>query len=179
MKTVVLGPPPVALAELIAHRRATGADRYDEVWRGEYHMAPAPHGAHADIDDQLAALLRPLARRIGLFSSGPVNLGDPSDYRVPDRAVHRQRPAVMWFPTAAIVVEIVSPDDETWARLPFYAARGVDELVIVDPQQRTVVWLRLIGSDYRPLERSMLGITSDELRSQLDWPTLGSASPEG
>jgi hypothetical protein len=35
-------------------------------------------------------------------------------------------------PTAAVVVEIVWPGDESSARLGFYFARKVDELLIVD-----------------------------------------------
>jgi Uma2 family endonuclease len=36
-------------------------------------------------------------------------------------------------PTAALVVEIVSPGDESYKKLDFYAAQAVDEVVIVDP----------------------------------------------
>ncbi len=41
----------------------------------------------------------------------------------------------MWFATAALVVEIVSPGDKTWEKLPFYAAHSVDESLIVDPRR--------------------------------------------
>ena len=41
MKTVVLGDPPPVLASLIAERKRLGLDTHDEVWQGEYHMAPA------------------------------------------------------------------------------------------------------------------------------------------
>jgi Uma2 family endonuclease len=41
------------------------------------------------------------------------------------------------------VVEIVSPDDESWAKLDFCAAHDVDDLLIVDPQKREVHWLGL------------------------------------
>jgi Uma2 family endonuclease len=175
MKTVVLGPPPPQLAELIAHRRAIGADLYDEVWEGDYHMAPAPNAAHGDVDDQLAALLRPLAKATGYFSTDTVNVGESTNYRVPDRSIHRTRPRGVWVPTAAVAVEVVSPEDETWDKLPFYAARGVDEVVIVDPRSRQVTWLGLSGGQYGPIERSMLGITSDELTAQIDWPPFDDA----
>jgi hypothetical protein len=36
--------------------------------------------------------------------------------------LHRPGAAKMWHPTAALVIEILSPGDETWAKLPFYAA---------------------------------------------------------
>jgi Uma2 family endonuclease len=57
-------------------------------------------------------------------------------------------------PTAALVVEIVSPGDETWEKLPFYAAHHVDEVLIVDPQERSVSWLALERGKYRPIDRS-------------------------
>lgn len=71
MRTVVLGPPPAQLAELIEHRRAIGADLYDEVWEGEYHLAPAPHSAHGRLAAELGALLHPLVKVAGLYESGP------------------------------------------------------------------------------------------------------------
>ena len=50
------------------------------------------------------------------------NLGESEhDFRVPDGGLHRPGGDEMWHPSAALVVEIVSPDDETWQKLPFYA----------------------------------------------------------
>ncbi len=43
MRTVVLGPPPAELEALIARRHSLGLDGSDEVWKGEYHMAPVAH----------------------------------------------------------------------------------------------------------------------------------------
>lgn len=172
MRTVVLGESR-EIRELIEQRRRTGADLYDEMWKGEYHMAPAPHRSHGLLEDELAQILGPLARRAGLFGSGPFNLGDPFDYRVPDRGYHRDREARTWVPTAAIVVEIVSPDDESWAKLDFYASHEVDEVLIVDPQARRVTWLRRDGSGYTDTDGStLLGITTADLAAQLDWPPV-------
>jgi Uma2 family endonuclease len=42
-----------------------------------------------------------------------------------------------------LVIEIVCPGDETWAKLSFYAKHGVEELVIIDPETRAVQWLGL------------------------------------
>jgi hypothetical protein len=172
MRTVVLGPPPVELEALIAHRRAIGADRYDEVWEGEYHMAPAPNAAHGDVDEQLPRLLHPYVQRTGLHATGSVNVGEQNDFRVPDRAVHRQRAHGVWLPTVAIAIEIASPHDESWEKLAFYAAHDVDEVLIVDPQVRQVTWLGRSGDGYVAIERSMLGISAADLAGQIDWPPV-------
>ncbi len=44
------------------------------------------------------------------------------DFRAPHLGTHRQPPRATWVPTAAVVVEVPSPQDETYAKLPFYAA---------------------------------------------------------
>jgi Uma2 family endonuclease len=75
------------------------------------------------------------------------------------------------LPTAALVVEIVSPGDETWDKLPFYAKHQVDEILIVDPGKRTVDWLALADGEYRPVERSaLIELGSGELAERIEWP---------
>lgn len=132
-RTVVLGEPPAPLAEWLRRRQEVGQDLFDEVWDGEYHVAPAGHRRHGDVDDQVAALLRPRARERGLWPSGPANTGQPQDYRVPDRVYFAQRQPATFEPSAQIVVEIVSPGDESYAKFGFYLARDVRELLIVAP----------------------------------------------
>lgn len=80
----------------------------------------------------------PHARQAGLLMRGAFNLGDEGDYRVSDAGLHRDTADRVYYPTAALVIEIVSPHDETSDKLPFYAARGVEELLIVDPETQTV-----------------------------------------
>jgi Uma2 family endonuclease len=88
---------------------------------------------------------------------GAFNLGESEqDLRVPDGGLHRPGGDEMWHPTAALVVEIVSPGDESWQKLPFYAAHEVDEVLIVDPQEHSVDWLARDGGEYRKVERSGL-----------------------
>ena len=171
MRTVVLGEPPAPVQSWLDQRRALGLDRFDEVWEGEYHVAPEAHGRHGDVDDQLATLLRTRARSVGLWGSGPLNLGRPDDYRVPDRAYLRQRATEVWNPGAAIVVEIVSPGDESYAKLDFYHRLGVEEVLIVDPLGRTVEWY---GRSDDGFERSganrLLSVTDGDLAAEIDWP---------
>jgi hypothetical protein len=171
VRTIVLGPPPDELGALIARRRVLGLDLFDEVWKGEYHMAPAAHSSHGRLDHQLAVLLEPLARQSALLGTGPFNLGEPDDYRVPDRGFHRQEPVAAFVPTAAIAVEIESPDDESWDKLDFYAAHGVDEVLIVTGASRTVRWLLLGPGRYVEADHSrLLGEESRDLPAHIDWP---------
>lgn len=171
MRTVVLGPRPPELEAVLERRRALGQDLYDEVWEGEYHMAPAPSHRHALLDDEVAAVLRPLARRAGLVGSGPFSLGRPGDYRVPDRGLHRGRTDQVWVPTAAVVVEILSPDDETFDKFAFYARHRVDEVLVVDPVSQTVRCWRLAGESYVESDASgLLGVTAAHLAAGIDWP---------
>lgn len=172
MRTVVLGPRPEELQHLIDRRHALGIDTYDEEWEGEYHMAPAAHSAHGYLDNVLAELLGPLARAAGLIGTGPFNLGRPSNYRVPDRGYLRAHPRGVWLATAAIVVEIVSPDDETFEKFEFYAGRGVDEILTVDPATRSAkIWCRRDDAAYDEAAASaLLGVTGAELVVAIDWP---------
>lgn len=170
MRTVVLGDRPAELEALIERRRAIGADLYDEVWEGEYHLAPAPRITHAMVDARIAVLLARLAP-VRLIGVGPFNLGDIDDYRVPDRGLLRPGHHGVYASTAALVVEILSADDETWSKLPFYAAHHVDEVVVVDPAERTLTWMVRDGAGYRRVERSeLLGVDVDALAAQIDWP---------
>jgi Uma2 family endonuclease len=102
------------------------------------------------------------------------NLGDSEqDFRVPDGALHRPGATGTWLPTAALVVEIASPGDESWEKLPFYAAHNVDEVLIVDLEKRKVHWLELTDGEYRSISRSgLVELGSDELSEQLDWPQV-------
>lgn len=173
VKTVVLGPRPEELETLIRRRQGLGLDIYDEVWEGTYHVAPAAHPAHGYVDHALAVLLDPYAKSSGLIATGPFNLGGPDDYRVPDHGYHRELPDDVWVPTAAIVVEVVSPDDETYAKFTFYSARGVDEVIVADPQERSVRCFRQGGDDYVEADASaLLGARAEELAGGITWPHL-------
>ncbi len=164
-------PPPGELEVLLERRRRWGADHKDEVWAGVLHMNPAPHGRHARVVAQLLRLLGPLADQAELTVVADFNLGELSDYRVPDGALLRRGPDELWNATAALVVEVVSPGDETWEKLSFYASHAVDELLIIDPQERSVHWLALDGGEYRPATRSSLvELGPDELSGRIDWP---------
>ena len=171
--TLVQDPAPVEFEQLLERRRALGQDLLDEVWDGVYVMNPAPAEGHADVSQQLAVLFDAPARRAGLWPRMSIfNLGEPGDYRIPDGGLLRERTNRVYAPTAALVVEIISPDDDTPKKVPFYAKHNVEELVIVDPQQQTVEWLGLRPDGaYAPVERSgLIDLPAAQLVKSIDWP---------
>lgn len=171
MSTVVLGERPAELEALLARRRALGLDGHDEVWEGVYHVAPHAHSDHGIVEAELGAALGARAKARGLRPSGAFNLGTPEDYRVPDLGFHEGRPGSTYVGTVAVVVEVLSPDDETWAKFGFYAARGVRELLVADPAERTVRCWRLVEGAYEPADASeLLAVDMVELTAEIDWP---------
>ena len=172
MRTVVLGDRPAELEALIARRRALGQDRHDEVWNGEYHMSPAARLWHGILVNELGAVLRHLAAPRGLVAGAEFNLGDDDqNFRVPDLGVHREPRDEVWVPTAAMVVEVVSPDDESWLKFDHYAAHGVDEVLIADPHERTLDVFVLADGRYERAERSaLLDVSVVELHEAVSWP---------
>lgn len=171
VQTLVLDPVPADFDALLERRRRLGIDLHDEVWQGVLHMVPAPHSAHGRLERRVARLLDAPADAAGLEASGPINIGSAEDYRVPDGALLEPGPDDVYLSSAALVIEIVSPNDETWAKLPFYADHGVRELLIVDPQERAVHWLALHGDRYEPIERSaLIDLGAAELAGAIAWP---------
>ncbi len=172
--TLVMDPPPIEFDELLEHRRRLGLDHRDEVWEGVLHMNPPATGEHQYVLQQLAELLSSLARDAGLVPLiNEFGLGreGKDNYRVPDGGLHRALPRGVYQPTAALVIEIVSPGDETWNKLPFYAAHDVEEVLILDPDKRSVDWLALTDGEYGPIARSgLIDLGPGELAEQIDWP---------
>jgi hypothetical protein len=100
------------------------------------------------------------------------NLGESEhDFRVPDGGLLRPGTAGVWVSTAAMVVEILSPGDESWQKLGFYAEHHVDEVLLVDPAERTVTWLALRDGQYEAVQQSrLIELGPTELAEKLDWP---------
>jgi Uma2 family endonuclease len=177
VSTLVKDPAPAEFEALLERRRRLGQDRFAEVWEGVLHVNPAPSYEHQRLSQRLAVILDPLAGAAGLEAEvGGVNIGDPGDYRIPDGSLHRPGSGGTYLPSAELVVEIVSPDDDTWKKLAFYAAHQVDELLIVDPEKRRIDWLRLEpNGEYRAIERSaLIELGPSDLADRLDWPAPAS-----
>jgi Uma2 family endonuclease len=129
------------LSEVLEWRKQTGADQWDEMWEGVLHMAPVPTNPHQDLAGDLLTYLKihwARPRKAKVFHE--VNLasigGWPRDYRIPDLLLlSRDRFDIdrgEYFEGAPdAVVEIHSPDDEAYEKLPFYADLGVPEVEII------------------------------------------------
>jgi Uma2 family endonuclease len=170
MRTVVLGDMPPALSSLIAERQRLGLDTHDEIWEGDYHMAPAPTGKHAKSGGSIFRLLSDAADRVGLYSTLEFNLGGPKNFRVPDLGFHHTDPIGAWHPTAAIVVEVRSPDDESYQKFDFYFEQGVEEVLIADIETEAVQWYGRGDAEFVPHDSSeILSVTAEQVRSKLGW----------
>ena len=141
----VMAEVPAAFLE---DRRRRGADIWDEIWEGELHMPPVPNVEHQNFEGALETWLRNFWARIpGRRVYHGVNLappgGWPDDYRIPDLVLltpncpAKNRGECLEGPPTA-VVEIHSPGDEAYAKLPFYADLGVLEVWIIDRDSRDV-----------------------------------------
>jgi Uma2 family endonuclease len=133
---------------LLDERRRLGLDVFDEVWEGVLHMLPPPSGEHQILESRMIATLIGVADQRGLVASVETGLfAADDDYRVADLIV--SRPARCSHrgvdDTAELVVELRSPHDETDEKLPWYAARGVAEILVVDPPSRAIELLRSEG----------------------------------
>ncbi|MHB1569209.1 MAG: Uma2 family endonuclease [Solirubrobacteraceae bacterium] len=172
MPTLVLDPSPPQLEQLLAERERLGLDRRDEVWEGVLHMIPPPSVSHEMLAMRLGYLLTPYADAAGLTLTGPIAIGqDRHDYRAPDLALLRPGFDQQWNRTAALVIEILSPDDETTNKVAFYAAHAVEELLIVDPAARTVDWRALSQGAYTSVDRSgVIELSAEQLAERIDWP---------
>jgi len=148
-------------------------DGHDEVWEGIYHVVPPAHAHHGMIQCEIAEVLSPLVNRRGLRPSTAFNLGDgKSSYRVPDFGVHETAPDLLYVPTAVMVGEILSPDDETYDKFDYYARHGVAEIIVVEPAKRAIMAYGLQDDGtYAPADHiACAGLTCADLQAQISWP---------
>ena len=149
--------------EELARRRLTGIDRFDEMWEGVLHMAPAPIYEHQRIVAQLDRFLGPLCeqRRRGVLAV-QINVFNESstaeDFRIPDltfiAAGHEHvlaRDGTRGGGPDA-VIEVRSPGDETYEKFPFFAQLGVREVLVVHRDTKHIEIYRLAGLQYVALQ---------------------------
>jgi len=155
MKAVVLSVTDQELAQ----RRLTGIDRFDEMWEGVLHMAPAPMYEHQRIVSAIDRFAGGLCERRGRgVLAVQINVFDDTspkpDYRIPDFTfIASGREHIIaregtrgGGPDA--VIEIRSPEDETYEKFPFFAKLGVREVIVIDRDTKRPEVYRLAGSQY-------------------------------
>jgi Uma2 family endonuclease len=131
----------------------------------------------------LIEVLRPLARRRGLTCVYETGLyRADQDYRVPDLMVFHPKYAANRGVEghAEVVIELLSPQDESREKLPFYERLGVSEVFLIDPPTRVIELYLLRGARLLPsvpddtgaYRSAVLGLelrTVDGPRLRLSW----------
>jgi Uma2 family endonuclease len=154
MKAVMPDIPP----HILEYRKRTGIDKWDEMWEGVIHMPPMPNSFHQDLEGSLEAWLRwywvsPRGNRVYHQVNLALPGGWPDNYRIPDLLLLTPDcmdiDRVEYFEGApTVVVEIHSPGDETFEKLPFYAQLGVPEVWVIDRDTKELTLYRLQGGEY-------------------------------
>ncbi len=152
MRAVWLGVPE----EFLEERHRLGHDRRDELWEGELHMVPPGSYVHGSIATGLVVALSSLLRQRGLIvRSSEIGLFEPGtnkSYRVPDVTVARsEQVSARGFEGAVLVIEVLSPDDESREKFPFYARVGVEEVWLIEPNTRALEVHALREGTYEPV----------------------------
>jgi Uma2 family endonuclease len=165
VKAVIVEVSPAQLAR----RKLTGEDRWDEMWEGVLHMSPAPALEHQRMVDRLLFFLMALLEKTGrgVIVSGINVFRADSDYRIPDLTfVASGREGILAEDGARggpdAVIEVRSPGDETYEKLPFYAALGVREVIVVPRDGKMPEIHRLEGGAYQATAAGPDGLFTSE-----------------
>lgn len=128
---------------LRAERKASGSDKYDEVWEGVYFMPPMADDEHQNLATGISSVFCYIVEwpKLGSVRAG-VNVSDrvegwEHNFRIPDVAVflkegRARNCGTHWFGGPDLAMEIGSPLDRSREKIPFYAQIGVRELWLVE-----------------------------------------------
>ena len=129
--------------EILRERQALGNRTRDEVWEGVTHIMPEPDNEHLRIATFFSTVFSML---FGLDPANSVqstaNISDrikgwKKNYRNPDMVYYSagsraEDHGTFWYGGPDFLLEIVSPDDMSRDKLPFYATIGTKEVLILD-----------------------------------------------
>ncbi|HEV3168341.1 MAG TPA: Uma2 family endonuclease, partial [Isosphaeraceae bacterium] len=139
----VIVTDPCVEDRILAERKASGGDRFDEVWNGVYWISPLPGMEHQRIATQLATILQVTIGWSGLGEVfNGINVSDreqgwEQNFRCPDVAVilyggRARSHGAFCLSGPDFIVEILSPGDRAHEKIPFYSHVGVRELLLID-----------------------------------------------
>lgn len=165
------------LVAFLDERHAAGRDRWDYWSEGRLVLANAPSRRHKRIVDFLHNAMWPIADGLGLIFSHEVNVGtDQRESRIPDACVYAPDTPMAspeFFATLLMAIEVLSPGEESMAKVEFYSRHGVQEYLEVDPSTQRALLLRLAPSGPEPVGRSsILGVTVEQMTSLIRWDAL-------
>jgi Uma2 family endonuclease len=151
------------LRQMILRRRGLEIDHKDEVWDGVYVIMPDPTLTHQQIVTRLTSILVMVINNAGRGQAlAGSNVSDrrsgwKRNFRVPDVVVVLSDSRAVdcdthWFGGPDFLVEVLSPGDDTNAKIPFYADIGVRELLIIHRDSRRLRLFRHNGTDLVPVE---------------------------
>ncbi|MGQ0845005.1 MAG: Uma2 family endonuclease [Sporichthyaceae bacterium] len=161
MKVVMLEAPQAMLDE----RRRLGLDGHDEMWDGVLHMVPPAGGPHQRVSARFFLAVGPLAVARGLEPYMETGLFRAADnYRVPDQLYCRpEHASERGAEGAETVVEVRSEGDESYAKLAFYAAAGVREVLVLHPDGSKVELFKLVDEQLHPVSPDRSGALFSEV----------------
>ncbi len=175
-------------AEIICERRERGIDGFDEVWEGVYVVSPLANLEHQYIASSFTRILIEVVQDPGLGRVfGGANVSDRErdwnhNFRVPDVVVALNEGVARDCDTHLcggpdFLVEVLSEDDKSYEKLEFYAAIGVRELLIVEPESRRLELFRLTGGALvlagRSSEDDPQAVVSAVVPLSFQWTTAG------
>jgi Uma2 family endonuclease len=144
---------------MLDERRRLGLDGRDEMWDGVLHMVPPAGDRHQELGAAFLLTVAPPAQSRGLASRYETGLfRAEDDFRVPDLLFRRpDQGSDRGAEGAELVVDIRSPNDETYVKLPFYAEVGVREVLVLHPEDRRVELFRSVAGQMLPVSADASG----------------------
>ena len=148
--------------QLRAERKARGIDQHDEMWEGVYVMSPIADDSHQTIVSKLTFAFEMVIGEMGLGKVRPgINVSDrveqwKKNFRTPDVVVilngsTAQNHDTFWTGAIDFVVEVVSRNDRSRRKLPFYSKLGVREVLFVERNPWQLKLYRHDGSKLQPV----------------------------
>lgn len=156
------------------------------MWEGLLHLVGQPTRWHQRFAFELGVALAAIAKTKGLEVSHETSLyRAENDDRAPETvfALPAQGTARGIEGGAELVVEILSPDDESYDKLPFYAAFPVREVLIVNRDTRAIELFTLRGGKYHAVVADEQGLVRSTVLgvalATREGPRLESSTPDG